>query len=115
MTEVFVRFVVGGTLVAVLPLVSERVGPAVAGALLLLPAVSLAGLVFIGRDQGLHVVADTSIAAILGLPAVLAFLLGVHYSARYGSSLALAIALGTACWVSVATPIVLISGGNLRS
>lgn len=105
MLEFAARFILGGGLVASLPLVSERLGPAAAGALLLFPAVSLAGLLAIGLAQGVGAVGDTSFSAVAALPAVLAFLLGVHYGAKSGLPLAAVLAAGTVSWLIVAIPI----------
>jgi uncharacterized membrane protein (GlpM family) len=108
-TQALVRFVIGGALVALLPVAADKAGTAVAGVLLLYPAVSLAGLLFIGLADGLPAVASTSIAAVLGIPTVLAFLLSVHYSARSGLPLPLVLTIGTISWFAVATPIVVIT------
>lgn len=105
MLQAVVRFVVGGVLVATLPAVAERAGTTTAGLLLLFPAVSFAGLLFLGRTQGLPAVASTSMAAVYGLPTVFAFLLTVHVTADRGLPLPLALVAGTVAWFVAATPI----------
>lgn len=105
MTQIFVRFVLGGALVAALPLIARRLGPQTAGLALLFPAVSFAGLLFVGKSEGLPAVATTSLAAIVGLPTVIAFLLAVHVSARRGLSLPVTLALGTLSWFAMAVPL----------
>jgi uncharacterized membrane protein (GlpM family) len=105
MTQVIVRFVVGGALVAALPTIAQQFGPATAGLALLFPAVSFAGLLFVGQTEGLSAVAAASIAAIAGLPTVVAFLLAVHLGAQRGLSLPLVLALGTLSWFVAAAPI----------
>lgn len=114
MAEAVLRFVIGGGLVALLPIVSERFGPAVAGVFLLFPAVTFTGLLFLGRAEGLAAVAQTSISAMIGLPAVAAFLLGVHYSSSAGRNLIATLLLGIASWLSVAAPLVLLSQWGKR-
>jgi uncharacterized membrane protein (GlpM family) len=104
-TQILVRFVLGGALVAALPVIAQRLGPQTAGLALLFPAVSFAGLLFVGKSQGLPAVATASLAAVVGLPTVVAFLLAVHLSARRGMSLSVTLALGTLSWFAVAAPI----------
>jgi uncharacterized membrane protein (GlpM family) len=106
MTESLVRFVLGGTLVAILPIIARRFGPDIAGLVLLFPAVSFAGLLFIGQSQGMSVVASTALSAIFLLPTVVAFLLTVHLAAQRNSSLAIALLAGTLSWFAVALPFV---------
>lgn len=113
MTETLLRFFIGGALIAALPFVNERMGPAVAGVFLLYPAVTFIGLLYLGRDEGLHAVANASLAATLGLPTVLAFLLSVHYCARSGLGLPIVLAVGIASWITVAVPIVLFTRGRM--
>lgn len=115
MAEALLRFVLGGGLVAILPFVGDRFGPAIAGIVLLFPAVTFAGLLFLGRAEGLAVVAQTSASAMLGLPAVAAFLLGVHYTAAAGRNLLVTLAVGIVSWFSVAVPIVLLSQWGKRA
>lgn len=109
MAETLLRFILGGFIVAALPVVSRRLGPATAGVALLYPAVSFAGLLFLGRTEGMTAVARTSFAAVVALPTVLAFLLGVYFSARAGLSLPVALGLGTIGWFAAATPIALLN------
>jgi uncharacterized membrane protein (GlpM family) len=105
MTEPLVRFVIGGTLVAILPVIARRLGPDIAGLGLLFPAVSFAGLLFIGRAEGLPAVASTALSAVFLLPTVVAFLLAVYFTANRGSSLSVALLCGTLSWFVVAAPL----------
>jgi uncharacterized membrane protein (GlpM family) len=106
MTEAAVRFIIGGTLVAALPVIAKRLGPDFAGLALLFPAVSFAGLLFVGRSQGMAQVAATALSAVLLLPTVIAFLFAVHVAARRNTSLALTLSIGVVSWFIVALPLV---------
>jgi uncharacterized membrane protein (GlpM family) len=100
-----IRFVFGGLLVALIPLVSRAASPRLAGVLILLPAITLLSFLFIGRDQGVSAVSKASGAAIYSLPAVLAFLVGVHLVARRDGDLVTALALGVLMWLVIAVPV----------
>jgi uncharacterized membrane protein (GlpM family) len=104
-TQTVVRFVIGGSLVAAIPLVSQRAGAAAAGVLLLFPVVSLVGLLFLGVAEGMPAVARASSAAIVGLPTVVAFLVTVSALARNGRSLSTCLGAGVVAWLLTALPI----------
>ena len=109
--QLLIRFFLGGALVATLPIIAQRFGAAIAGVVLLYPAVSFAGLLFLGQSQGVIAVATASLSAVFGLPTVLAFLLTVHVAARRGLPLPVILAAGTISWFAIAIPI---SGWNRR-
>ena len=104
MAESLVRFVFGGALVAVLPMIARQFGPDIAGLALLFPAVSFAGLLLIGQSEDISVVGSTALSAIFLLPTVVAFLLAVHIAAQNRLSLAVALLAGTLSWFAVALP-----------
>jgi uncharacterized membrane protein (GlpM family) len=104
MTESFVRFVLGGTIVAILPFIARRFSPDIAGLVLLFPALSFAGPLVLGQSQGMSVVASTALSAIFLLPTVVAFLLPVHLAAQRDSSLAVELFAGTVSWLTVVIP-----------
>lgn len=101
-----VRFLTGGALIALLPLVSQRFGSSVAGVFLLFPAVSVIGLVVLGQAQGNSVVASASLTALIAVPTVAVFLLVVHLTLSRGIVLPLALATAIAAWLLTAVPIV---------
>lgn len=105
MIPTVVRFVIGGALVAALPYIAQRFGPATAGLALLFPAVSFAGLLFVGESEGMPAVASASLAAVFGLPTVAAFLLAVHVTAQRGLSLPVVLGAGLISWLALALPI----------
>jgi len=102
--QLLIRFVAGGALVAILPLISQRLGPETAGLALLFPAVSFAGLLFVGQSEGLPAVATASITAVFALPTVAAFLVAVHIGAQRGMPLAQVLGAGLVAWIAVAVP-----------
>ena len=105
MTQTLVRFVLGGAIVAALPLIADRFGPGATGLAVLFPAVTFAGFLFLGQSEGLDVVAATSVKACLGLPTVVTFLLVVHVTARNGVPLPFVLLSGVAGWLLAAVPI----------
>jgi|SRR5215212_2004582 len=105
MKSFLVRFTAGGLLVATVPLVSKHVSPRLAGIIVLLPIVTLSGFFFIGREQGMSVLAKASGTAAMAVPAVLAFLITVHFTAQRNTSLAVALFAGMASWFAVAVPL----------
>lgn len=102
--QAVIRFLVGGALVALLPLVSEKLGVAAGGLLILFPAISFLGLLFLGVRSGVPLVAEVSLSAAFSLPTVLAFLVGTHLAAKQSLPLAVVLSLGTGCWLAVAAP-----------
>lgn len=106
MTQTLVRFLVGGALVALLPVVAQRMGPYVAGTLLLFPAVSFAGLMFVGLSEGVASIEKVSLAAAWSLPTVLAFLVTVHVAARNRLPLQIVLSVGVVAWCIVSAPFV---------
>ncbi len=105
MTQTLLRFVLGGAIVASLPLIAERFGPTITGLAVLFPAVTLAGFLVLGQAQGLDAVAATSVRACFGLPTVAAFLLVVHLTARNGVPLPFVLLAGVGGWLLAAVPI----------
>lgn len=103
MTAFAIRFVSAGLLVASLPLVASRFGDRVAGLLLLFPLVTAAGLLVVGLDRGGAAVAALSFSALVGVPAVVAFLLAVHVTARLGMALPWTLIIGVVAWLIAAT------------
>lgn len=104
MIQAILRFILGGALIALLPMVSQQFGPAIAGVALLFPAVTLSGLYVLGQTEGSSAMAAAAGAAVLGLPTVLAFLLGVRLGASAGLSVLGSLAAGVAAWFIVAVP-----------
>lgn len=107
MTFVY-RFFIGGLVVGSVPIVARQLSPRVAGVVVLVPVVTLLSFGFLGRDQGIGSVAKASGAAIVALPAVLGFLVGVHWVARKRGHLSTALLVGALFWLAVAVPVSLV-------
>lgn len=105
MSQAVLRFILGGAVVAAVPLVAQLWGTAAAGVVVLFPAVSFVALLFVGRSQGLDAVAAISLDAVLALPTVVAFMLSVHFTAQRGLSLSVVLLSGLICWFGAALPI----------
>lgn len=100
--EFLIRFLAGGLIVAFLPILAQRLGPEMAGIAALLPLVTLSGFYFLGSSQGSEVVARASLASLLAVPAVAAFLLGVTLSIRSGLTFRPSLLVGLGAWGLVA-------------
>ncbi len=94
--EFVLRFLVGGLLIALAPIVANRYGGSIAGLVLLFPVVTLTGFGFIALRSGGGTMQSAAAGSLKTLPAVLAFLVGVYLGTRLGlpASLALGIGIG---------------------
>lgn len=104
------RFVLGGTLVAIIPCVAQRWSAQVAGVVVLFPAVTLGGLTFLWLDQGTSSAETAAISGLYAVPAVAAYLLGLWLVLRWSGSYFLAITVGILAWLLVAILIVRLRG-----
>lgn len=99
MVAFLLRFFAAGLLVASVPLIAAQFGDRSAGMILLFPLVTVLGLSVLGMDRGNQAVAEAAISAVWALPAVLVFLLAVHWAAGHGLPLAITLGIGVAAWV----------------
>lgn len=100
------RFIAGGALVALLPLVSQRFGPATAGVLLLFPAVSVVGLVVVFQAQGTVAMQAATLTALVAIPTVMAFLLVTYVALVHGLGATWALVCGIVAWLAVGAGVV---------
>lgn len=103
--EFALRFVAGGAIVATVPLVATRVGPALAGVLVMVPVVTLVGFVFVGQTAGASAVKGASLSALFAVPAIAVYLAVTYVALRAGLGVAYALIAGVAAWLCVAAPI----------
>lgn len=108
MMLVALRFLVAGTIVAALPTVAERFGPRTAALVLLVPVVTAAGLVALHRERGPAAAEAAAFAALPGLGAVAAFLIGVGGTLRLGGSLPVALGVGAGLWFAAAAAVLVL-------
>ena len=103
--DFIVRFVTGGALIAVIPAVASRASAALAGIIALIPLVTLTGFSFLARDQGATAVQRASLAALIALPAVGAFLATTYSALRSGWDTPPSLAIGMCAWLVIAAPV----------
>jgi uncharacterized membrane protein (GlpM family) len=103
--EFVARFLLGGLIVASVPLVASRFGPEVAGVVILVPVVSLVSFVSLGVAGGPAPVGRASLGTLIALPSTIAFMLVTFCSVRLGSSVAVALLSASAGWLIVVTPL----------
>lgn len=104
-TQFIVRFVLGGAIVAALPLLARVAGPTVAGMVISLPVIAGSSLYFVGSEQGNAAAGKTSLGALFAMPAIVGFLIAVNVGVRLGASYKGAIAIGVVAWLAIASPI----------
>lgn len=107
MTAFAVRFVAGGLLVALVPVVAARYGGGLGGILLLAPVVTVAGMAFLSSGER-GVLGATALGALKALPAVAAFLVVVWWVSRLAVPGWVAIGAGVAAWAVVAGAVVVL-------
>jgi uncharacterized membrane protein (GlpM family) len=96
------RFLIGGLLVALAPVVAQKLSPALGGMVLLFPAITIGGLTGIWIGEGDNSVEKAAIGALVGVPAVLAYLIGITISLRRGMDYPYAAMFGVVLWIVVA-------------
>ena len=101
----FVRFLAGGLIVALVPIVAEAFGPGVAGVAVLAPVVTVAGFVALNVSEGGRAVERAAGVAIVGMPAIAAYLVVFYLCQRYTGRLPIALAAGLVAWSAVAVPV----------
>lgn len=99
--EALVRFVVGGTLITAVSLLGETRYGVFSGLAVLFPIVTLTGYYFLSLEVPVAQVREVALASALGVPTVLAFVLG-FYAATTRFSVPVSLALGVACWFAAA-------------
>jgi len=103
--EFVARFLLGGLIVASVPLVASRFGPAAAGVVILLPVISLVSFATLGAAGGPAPLAKASLGTLIALPSTIAFMLIVYGAARLGAAVPVALLSASAGWLLVAAPL----------
>ena len=93
---------------ALLPVVAARIGPAAAGLLMVIPAVTFVGLSFIWAESGRSSAASVAIAGLPALLAVAAFLGIFALGTRQGWPASVVFASSVATWLAVASLVLLL-------
>lgn len=99
----WIRFLVGGLIIAVEPLIAERLGGKWAGLIVVFPTLILLSFLSIGQADGSPFVKQASTGALWGLPALIVFLLATYvFSVVLKQSYLYWLAGGVICWLIVA-------------
>lgn len=69
----WIRFVMGGLIVALVPTVAKHASPRLAGLLLVMPIIGVVALLFAAQDHNNEIVTNIAQGAIIGLIPLLAF------------------------------------------
>jgi uncharacterized membrane protein (GlpM family) len=109
--EFVARFLVGGLIIASVPLLASRFGPGVAGVVILVPIVSLVSFVSLGVAGGPTPVGRASLGTLIALPSTVAFMLVTYCCIRLGASVAVALLSASAGWLIVVTPLTFLIAG----
>lgn len=96
------RFVIGGILVASIPLIAKRTSPEVAGIVALVPIVTISGMIFLWIQSGNRAVGQAALAGAITVPAVLVYLLTLWFCLHSELNFPIAIVLATASWIVLA-------------
>jgi uncharacterized membrane protein (GlpM family) len=105
----FVRFIAGGLIVALVPIVAEAFGPGVAGIAVLAPVVTVAGFIALSVSEGGRAVERAAGVAIVGMPAIAAYLIVFYLCQRYTGRFPIALSAGLLAWSAVAVPVAIVA------
>lgn len=98
-----VRFVIGGLLVASIPVISKRSSPEFAGIVSLLPVVTLSSFTFLWIQSGYPAVSRAALASAIAVPAVLFYLLVLWLCLRCALAFPIAMLIAMIAWLVAAT------------
>ncbi len=101
-----VRFLIGGLVVSLVPVVTRQFGPAAAALLVLIPAITLVSYAVIGHGQGEAELLKVVSKGFPALLAVAAFIAGTYAALLMGAGWPLALVTAMACWGAAAALIV---------
>ena len=104
-----IRFVVGGVMVAIIPILAEYAGKAVAGVAVMLPVITVSSMYFIGRSSGSHAVGGVALSALMAVPTAIVLLGSVYLAIRLGMRYLFALSLGLLAWCVSAMVVVLLT------
>ena len=96
------RFIAGGLLVALIPVVAARFSANVAGVALMFPVVTAVGLGALWLTRGNDDVRKAAVGGLIALPAVAAWILGLVAAMRFRLPFPAAAFFGVGAWVAVA-------------
>jgi uncharacterized membrane protein (GlpM family) len=101
-SAIFLRFLIGGLVVAGIPLAAKYSGPYLAGLLVLVPATSALSIYFVGRAEGAAAVTQLTRGGLTGLLPLAVFFVTVA-AATSRIPVSAAVGFGLAAWVATVT------------
>jgi uncharacterized membrane protein (GlpM family) len=105
------RFVLGGLLIACVPLVARRFSLTVGSIAILTPVVTILSLYFIGRDLGMSKLGPAAARAAFALPTLLVLLLTIYGMTNITSNVYLILIVGLAAWLLSVIPLIILLRG----
>jgi uncharacterized membrane protein (GlpM family) len=108
--EDLARFVIGGAVVALVPILSRQLGPTAGGIASLIPAQLILVMIFLHREAGSHATSQALIWAMIGLPTLLVFLAVAYFVLKSSNHVVLAMGVATAVWVVLALVVTRLAG-----
>jgi len=99
----WIRFLLGGLIIALEPLIAERLGGKLAGLIVVFPTLIVLSFLAIGEADGSSFVRQASAGALWGVPALVIFLAVTYFLAlTFKQSYLLWLGGGLICWFIVA-------------
>ena len=104
--SIVIRGLVGGVIVAAVPVVAHQFGARLAGVLATVPIVVVVSLLAVGQGEGRGAAATVALRTIPSLVAVAGYLLVAWYAYRLGLPLVAVPIVALAAWVGIAVVVV---------
>jgi uncharacterized membrane protein (GlpM family) len=99
----YIRFVIGGLIIALEPVLAKHIGGKLAGLVLVFPTLITLALISIGQADGPSLLKQTDSGALWGIPALVVFLLAVYFFSQiFKQSYLIWIGGGVVAWLIVA-------------
>ncbi len=96
------RFLLGGAVVASVPLVASRLSPGVAGVVVLVPVITLTGLLVTWSSLGPSSAQRVALGALVALPSLAVFLAVVVLAPRLRVPFVASLVVALAMWTALA-------------
>ena len=96
------RFVLGGVIVASLPIVAVRVSPKWAGVMAVMPLITLVGFAFVALSDGPSTLQRVAFGALVVVPAIVVYLVVVYVCLALSVPWRFSLAAGAAAWLASA-------------
>lgn len=104
----WLRFLIGGLVVASIPVIDQHFGSRVAGLFAVLPVLVISGFIALGLSEGSKSLQQASIASIYGQIAIVVLLVVVYFCIRAGLPVIPAVIGGLVAWLIADTIVYLL-------